>query len=170
MILPWRRFRTACAQRHLLRCSSWEHPCKPPPYRGMHDPFKPASGVQRSGPWDPWLPVGENSRLFAQPAPPLSNQQTTRRSSISNLRSKFRKLKVTLRLLLKSGYHSKGHEATDTQLPNAPCVTGDRALLIDVPLHCSTSKPVLNAAVNVTTQRGLGGGGSASAGRAPSSA
>ena len=39
-------------------------PCKPPPYRSVHDPFKTASGVQNSGPWDPWLPV-ENSRLFA---------------------------------------------------------------------------------------------------------
>ena len=24
--------------------------------------------MQNSGPWDPWLPVVENSRLFAQPA------------------------------------------------------------------------------------------------------
>ena len=32
----------------------------------MHDPFKTASGVQNPGPWDPWLPVVENSRLFAQ--------------------------------------------------------------------------------------------------------
>ena len=32
----------------------------------MHDPFKTASGVQKSGPWDPWLPLVENSRLFAQ--------------------------------------------------------------------------------------------------------
>ena len=39
---------------------------KHPPYRGMHDPFKTASGVQSSGPWDPWLPAVENSRLFAQ--------------------------------------------------------------------------------------------------------
>ena len=57
----------------------------------MHDPFKTASGVQNSGPWDrgkhqtktknpwctsrgcrvpwdPWLPVVKNSRLFAQHA------------------------------------------------------------------------------------------------------
>ena len=60
------RFRTARAQRQLLRCSSWEHPCKPPPYRSMRDPFKTASGVQNSGPLDPWRPVVENSRLFAQ--------------------------------------------------------------------------------------------------------
>ena len=32
----------------------------------MRDPFKTASGLQSSGPWDPWLPVLENSRLFAQ--------------------------------------------------------------------------------------------------------
>ena len=31
------------------------------------DPFKTASGVQNAGPWDPWLPVVENSQLFAQP-------------------------------------------------------------------------------------------------------
>ena len=37
----------------------------PPPYRSVHDPFKTAS-VQNSGPWDPWLPGVENSRLFAQ--------------------------------------------------------------------------------------------------------
>ena len=36
------------------------------PYRGVHDPLKTASGVRNSGPWDPWLPVVENSRLFAQ--------------------------------------------------------------------------------------------------------
>ena len=60
------RFRTARAQRQLLRCSSREHPCKPPPNRSGHDPFKPASGVQSSGPGDPWLPGVENSRLYAQ--------------------------------------------------------------------------------------------------------
>ena len=32
----------------------------------MHDQFKTASGVQSSGPWDPWQPVLENSQLFAQ--------------------------------------------------------------------------------------------------------
>ena len=62
------RFRTARAQRQLLRCLSREHPCKPPPYRSVHDPFKTASGVRNSGPWDPWLPVAETSRLFAQRA------------------------------------------------------------------------------------------------------
>ena len=41
-------------------------PCKPPPYRSVHDPFKTASGVLSSGPWDPWLPAVENSRLFEQ--------------------------------------------------------------------------------------------------------
>ena len=56
------RFRTARAQRQLLRCLPREHPCKPPPYRSVHDPFKTASGLQTSGPWDPWLPC----RLFAQ--------------------------------------------------------------------------------------------------------
>ena len=50
----WGRFRTACAQRQLLHCLSREHPRKPPPYRSVHDPFKTASGVQNSGPWDPW--------------------------------------------------------------------------------------------------------------------
>ena len=56
------------AQRQSLRCLSREHPCKPPPYRSVHDPFKTASGggVQNSGPWDPWLPVVESSLLFAQ--------------------------------------------------------------------------------------------------------
>ena len=37
-----------------------------PPYRDVHDPLKTASGVRNSGPWDPWLPVVENSRLSAQ--------------------------------------------------------------------------------------------------------
>ena len=41
-------------------------PANHPPYRSVHDPFITASGVQNSGPWDPWLPVVENSRLFAQ--------------------------------------------------------------------------------------------------------
>ena len=48
------RFRTARAQRQLLRCLSRDHPCKPPPHRGVHDPFQTASGVQNSGPRDPW--------------------------------------------------------------------------------------------------------------------
>ena len=84
------------AQRQLSRCLSRGHPCKPPPYRSMHDQLKPASGVQNSGPWDPWqasdlkkkslvyqqggcrvqnsgpwdpwLPVVENSGLFTQRA------------------------------------------------------------------------------------------------------
>ena len=60
------RFRTARAQRQLLRCSSREHPCKPPPSRSVHDPFKTASGVHNAGLWDPWLPAVEDSRLFAQ--------------------------------------------------------------------------------------------------------
>ena len=47
-------FGTARAQPQSLRCLSREHPSKPPPYRSMHDPFKTASGVQNSGPWDPW--------------------------------------------------------------------------------------------------------------------
>ena len=34
----------------------------------MHDPCKTVSGVQNSGPWDPWLPVVEHRRLFAQRA------------------------------------------------------------------------------------------------------
>ena len=59
-------FRTARAQRQLLRCLSRGHPCKPPTYRSVHDQFKTASGVQNSGPWDPWLPVVERTRLFAQ--------------------------------------------------------------------------------------------------------
>jgi len=37
-----------------------------PTYRSVHDPFKTASGVHNSGPWDPWLPAVENSRLFTQ--------------------------------------------------------------------------------------------------------
>ena len=52
------RSRTSRAQRPLSRCSSREHPCTPPPYRSVHDPFNTASGVQDSGPWDPWLPGG----------------------------------------------------------------------------------------------------------------
>ena len=58
------------AQRQLLCCpgSPGKTPANHPPYRRMHDPFKTASGVQNSGPWDPWLPGVENSRLFAQPA------------------------------------------------------------------------------------------------------
>ena len=48
------------------RCLSRENPCKPPPYRSVHDPFKTASGVQSSGPWDSGLPAVENSRPFAQ--------------------------------------------------------------------------------------------------------
>ena len=58
----WGRFRTARAQRQLLRWLSQEHPCKPTPLQTR------ASGVQNSGPCDPWLPVVENSRLFAQRA------------------------------------------------------------------------------------------------------
>ena len=57
---------TSRAQCQSLRCLSREHPCKPPPYRSVHDPFQTALGVQNSGPWDPWLPVVKNSRLFAQ--------------------------------------------------------------------------------------------------------
>ena len=56
------------AQRQLLCCLSQEHPCKPPPNRSVHNPFNTASGVQNSGPWDPWLRGVENSRLFAQRA------------------------------------------------------------------------------------------------------
>ena len=41
-------------------------PCKPPTHRRMCDPFKTASGVQSSGPWDPWLPAVEDRRLFAR--------------------------------------------------------------------------------------------------------
>ena len=29
-------------------------PLKTTPYRSVHDPFKTASGVQNSRPWDPW--------------------------------------------------------------------------------------------------------------------
>ena len=55
------------AQRgQVLRGLSREHTCKTPPYRSVHDPFKTASGVHNSGPWDPWLPAVENSRLFTQ--------------------------------------------------------------------------------------------------------
>ena len=43
----WGRFRTARAQRQSSRCLSREHPCKPPTHRGMHDPFKTASGVPK---------------------------------------------------------------------------------------------------------------------------
>ena len=50
----WGRFRTARAQRQLLRCLSREHPWKPPPYRITHDQFKTASGVQNSEAWDLW--------------------------------------------------------------------------------------------------------------------
>ena len=39
-------------------------PCKPPTFRSVHDPFKTASGVQNSGPWDPWLPGGEKQPTF----------------------------------------------------------------------------------------------------------
>ena len=94
------RFRTAPAQSQLIYGSSREHPCKPPPYRSVHDPFKTASGVQNSGPWDPWqasdypwctsrgcrvqssgpwdpwLPVVKNSRLFAQRAVRPHNPQS----------------------------------------------------------------------------------------------
>ena len=41
-------------------------PLKPTTYRSGHDPFKTASGVQNSGPWDPWRPAVENSRVFVQ--------------------------------------------------------------------------------------------------------
>ena len=60
---------TARAQRQSCRCSSHEHPLQTAsPHRSVHDPFKTASGVQNPGPWDPWLPGVENSRLFAQRA------------------------------------------------------------------------------------------------------
>ena len=41
-------------------------PGNQPPDRSMRDPFKTAPGLHNSGPWDPWLPAVENSRLFAQ--------------------------------------------------------------------------------------------------------
>ena len=54
----WGRPRAARARRPLFRGSSREHPCTPPPCRGVHDPFEAASGA--------WLPGVENSRLLAQ--------------------------------------------------------------------------------------------------------
>ena len=66
------RFRTARAQRGHSANYYGVHPGNtpetPPPYRRVHDPFKTASGVWSSGPWDPWLPVVEDSRLFARRA------------------------------------------------------------------------------------------------------
>ena len=54
----------------------------------------------------------------------LSNQQTHKRSSTFNLLSKFGKLKVMVpsppQLLIKGGYYSRGHKATDTELTYAP--------------------------------------------------
>ena len=42
------------------------HPCQIQ-HLHPHAPFPVfPSGVQNSGPWDPWLPVVENSLLFAQ--------------------------------------------------------------------------------------------------------
>ena len=37
-----------------------------PPTEGRMISSKQHRGTQNSGPWDPWLPVVENSRLFAQ--------------------------------------------------------------------------------------------------------
>ena len=63
-------FRTARAQRghsaNYYGVHPGNTPCKPPPYRSTHDPFKTASGMRHSGPWHPWLPLVESSRLFAQ--------------------------------------------------------------------------------------------------------
>ena len=68
----WGRFRTARAQRGHSTTDYAVHPgntpANHPPYRSGHDPFKTASGGQNPGPWDPWLPAVELSRLFAQRA------------------------------------------------------------------------------------------------------
>ena len=59
------RFRTARAQRQLLRCLSRDTPDNQPPTETCMIHSK-QHRVQNSGPWDGWLPVVENSRLFAQ--------------------------------------------------------------------------------------------------------
>ena len=96
----WGRFRTARARRQSLPpvitlFIPGTPPANHPPYRSVHGPFKTASGVQNSGPWDPWLSAVENSRLFAQRghsartahgAPPLGPWMSqTRRTSLASL-------------------------------------------------------------------------------------
>ena len=63
----WLRFRTARAQRQLLRSSPGNTPANHPPTEACTINSKPHA-VQNSGPWDSWLPVSENSGLFAQRA------------------------------------------------------------------------------------------------------
>ena len=46
----WGRFRTA----PIITLFIPGTPLKTTPYRSVHDLFKTASGVQNSGPWDPW--------------------------------------------------------------------------------------------------------------------
>ena len=53
------------------------------PYRSVRDPFKTASGVQNAGPWDPWLPGVENSRLSHSAC---TAQRGPLSSRVSNLR------------------------------------------------------------------------------------
>ena len=60
-------------------------PGKPPRYRSVHDPFRTASGVQNSGPWDPWLPVVKNSRLFAQRGHSARCAPTVPREAVTTL-------------------------------------------------------------------------------------
>ena len=43
-------------------------PCKPPPYRSAHDPFRTALGVRNSGPWDPGLPGAGEKAGFSHSA------------------------------------------------------------------------------------------------------
>ena len=59
------RFRTARAERQLFVVYPWNTPEGHPPTEACMTNSK-QHVVQNSGPWDPWLLVAENSRLFAQ--------------------------------------------------------------------------------------------------------
>ena len=91
-------------------------------------------GVQNSGPWDPWLPVVENSRLFAQrKVRALSTAGTInyRRSTSHVLHSVF----LLLCILCLHRTPPRNH-VTRTTLPIG--TDGSRAAKSVVPLHYTT--------------------------------
>ena len=64
----WGRFRTARAQRGHSANYCGVHPGKSPAHHPSTEacmiPFKTASGVQNSGPWDPWATGGKKQPTF----------------------------------------------------------------------------------------------------------
>ena len=124
---------------------------RPPPTPGArpsHRQRGPLLWSPRSqGPWQPTAPTEHIGRLMAQ---------TQARPSIWALIASQTPTTAPRPGLGGVGGRpgdvlEGGHEATDTQLPNAPRVTGDRSGLTNVLLHCSTSKPVLKVALSSPT-------------------